>query len=162
MKITPEDLKASYGRMSDDELLELDRSQLTDMARACYDAEIEQRGLEAGDEAAAAGHPAGEPLVVIESCTTSDDASAVRSALEAAGIPVRVGEGIGQFPVSVPASYAEQARQVLRAEPPEAIIFTARYENGVFIPVEEVDLPEGTMVEVHVPAAALGEEQAEP
>ncbi len=30
---------------------------------------------------------------------------------------------------------------------------SARYENGVFRPLEEVAIKEGTVVEVHVPAA---------
>jgi predicted DNA-binding antitoxin AbrB/MazE fold protein len=29
---------------------------------------------------------------------------------------------------------------------------TAKYENGVFRPLEDVVIPEGTVVEVHVPA----------
>ena len=31
---------------------------------------------------------------------------------------------------------------------------TARYEGGVFKPLQEVHLPEGTVVEIHVPSYA--------
>jgi hypothetical protein len=173
MKITPEDLKASYSRMSDEELLAIDRGELTDMARQCYDAEAKRRGLAVDAEVAelAAGAEFDEPLLAVRNCGSADEAWAVVSALEGAGIPARVGDdsvraagwltkGLGQYPVAVPASHAEEARDFLNAESPDAIIIEARYENGVFKPLEEIALPAGTVVEVHVPAAAFGTEES--
>jgi len=176
MKITAEELKAAYRRMSKEELLALDRGELTDMARQCYDAELEDRGLnreaEPGAGAGSAAEPEefGEPLVAIHDCGSADEAWGVQSALEAAGIPARIGDdrvrpragaatGLGRFRVAVPASYADQARAVLNAESTDTIIVTARYENGVFKPVEEIEIPEGTVVEVHVPSAAFGDRE---
>jgi Protein of unknown function DUF104 len=174
MKITPEDLKASYRRMSDEELLAIDRGELTDVARQCYDDEAKQRGLAVDAEVAelAAGAEFDEPLLAIRNCSSADEAWAVVSALEGAGIPARVvvdesvraaewlRTGLGRYPVAVPASRAEEARDFLNAESPDAIIVEARYENGVFRPLEEIALPAGTVVEVHVPAEAFGAEES--
>lgn len=175
MKITPEDLRASYQRMSDEELLELDPGELTDIARKCYDGEMERRGLQATTEQAESAAPGArtsdhfdEPLVAVQNCGSIEQAWGVVSALEGAGIRARVGGdnisrpnwlpfGQGQYPVAVPASRAEEARDFLNAESPDAIIVTARYENGVFKPLEEIELPEGTVVEIHVPAEAFGD-----
>jgi hypothetical protein len=167
MKITPEDLKASYRRMSDEELLAMDRGELTDIARQCYDTEIERRGLPADADVAAAAAEFDEPLVVVRNCASSDEAWGVVSQLERAGMSARVGGDnvragnwpqteIGRYPVAVPASRAEEAHDFLNAESPDAIIIEARYENGVFKPLEEIGLAEGTVVEVHVPAEAFG------
>ena len=182
MKITPEDLKASYRGMSDEELLAMDRVELTDMARKCYDGEMERRGLTAKaepkeaeveePEEAAAETEFDEPMVAVQNCGSADHAWAVVSQLEAAGIPARIGGDdvraanwlrmeLGQYPVAVPASHAEAARDFLEAESADAIIVAARYENGMFKPLEEVAILEGTVVEIHVPAAAFGDE-AEP
>jgi hypothetical protein len=178
MKITLEDLKASYRNMSDEELLSLDRAELTEMAQKAYDGEMERRGLqaEAEEEGEAVSTPAvraagasTEPLVAVRTCRSADEAWSVVSALESAGIPARIGDestraaswlgtGIGQYPVAVPASRAEEARDFLNAETPDAIIVTARYENGVFKPLEEVEIAEGTVVEIHVPSEAFGTE----
>jgi hypothetical protein len=172
MKITLEDLKASYRNMSDEELLDLDRSQLTDMARTAYASEMERRGLDAEaaeKEADAETGASDEPLVAVRNCVSADEAWSVVSALQGSGIAARVGDdsvraaewlpgGLGQYPVAVPASRAEEARDFLSTEAPDAIILTARYENGVFKPLEEIELPEGTVVEIHVPAEAFGDE----
>ena len=61
MKVTAEDLARHYGAMSDGELLSIDREELHDLARACYEQELARRSLESGDdeagEAAAATPP---------------------------------------------------------------------------------------------------------
>lgn len=172
MKITLEDLKASYRQMSEGELLALHRGELTDMARQCYDSEMERRGLGAvteAEQAAAAGvDEFDEPLVVVQNAVSSDEAWAIVSQLERAGMPARVGgdnvragnwprtEEIGRYPVAVPASRAEEAHDFLNAESPDAITVEARWEDGAFKPLEEIELPEGTMVQIHVPAEAFG------
>jgi hypothetical protein len=171
MKITLEDLKASYRNMSDEELLDLNPGELTEMARKCYDGEMERRGLnaEAAEEDTDAAGASDEPLLAIRNCTSADEAWSVVSALQGSGIPARVGDdsvraaewlpgGLGQYPVAVPASRAEEARDFLSAEAPDAIIVTARYEKGVFKPLEEIEIAEGTVVEIHVPAEAFGDE----
>jgi hypothetical protein len=172
MKITPEDLKASYRQMPDAELLELNPDELTDVARKVWASEMERRGLHADGQSEDDAKPDAfdEPLLSIRSCGSLDEAWSVIAALEGAGIPARVGDdavrnaswlGVqqGQYPVAVPASRAEEARDFLNAETPDAIIVEARFEGGVFKPVEPVDLPEGTVVEVHVPSEAFGAEE---
>jgi hypothetical protein len=157
MKITPEDLKASYRNMSDEELLAMDRGELTDMARACYDGEMERRGLNYDAELSKAAG-AEVPLVAVRTCESADEAWAVVAALNRARVPAEIGEDSRQ--VVVPESYAEHARDFLNPEAPETIIVEARYENGVFVPQEEIELPEGTVVEIHVPAEAFGAEES--
>jgi hypothetical protein len=166
MKITSEELKASYRRMPDDELLSLDREELTEVARACYDQEMLRRGLEGKAETADGASADEEPFVVVERYESAEAAWQIQATLEAANIPARVGDpqpggaaypqmGIGNFAVAVPASFAEDARQLLNAEAPDAIVVSARYENGVFKPLEEIEIAEGTVVEVHVPSGSL-------
>jgi len=155
MKITLEDLKASYRNMSDEELLAMDSAELTDMARQCYVAEMEQRGLDYDAELSKAAE-AEAPLVSVRTCESADEAWAVVASLNRARVPAQIGEDSRQ--VVVPESYAEHARDVLNPEAPDTIILEARYENGVFVPVEEIELPEGTVVEIHVPSEAFGQE----
>ena len=45
MQIDREGLRAQYRSMSDEELLSLDRGELTEIAQKCYDAEIAEREL---------------------------------------------------------------------------------------------------------------------
>jgi pimeloyl-ACP methyl ester carboxylesterase len=45
LKLNPEDIRRHYHGLADGELLALDRDDLTDIARGCYDEEIEARGL---------------------------------------------------------------------------------------------------------------------
>ena len=160
MKISAEEIKAAYKRMSDDELLAMYRDELTDVARACYDKELERRGLEAApaSEETPAGGPDEEPWAAAASCDTADAAWTMQSALESADIPARIhndevrGVQTRGFQVQVPASLLEDAQRLLEARVPDAIIVAARYENGVFRPLDEIEIREGTVVEVHVPA----------
>ncbi len=166
MKITAEDIRAGYRRMSDEELLALDRRELTDLARKCYDEEVDRRGL-ASAAPQEDGSPAGEiaeaePWEAAAECESAGEAWRVQSILESADIPARIvnrkerGVPSGGFQVEVPASMLDAAERLAGSREPDAIIVTARYENGAFIPLEEVDIAEGTVVEVHVPAAAFG------
>ena len=45
MQIDPEDFKRHYALLSDDALLEIDRDELVDAARVCYDTELSERNL---------------------------------------------------------------------------------------------------------------------
>ncbi len=165
MKITAEDIKAGYRRMSDEELLALDRGELTDLARKCYDEEVDRRGI--GSAAPRQdGSPAGEiaeeePWEAVAECESADEAWRIQSMLESADIPARIvnreerGVRSGGFQVQAPASMLDEAERLAGSQEPDAIIVTARYENGVFKPIEEVDIAEGTVVEVHVPAASM-------
>lgn len=52
MEIDRDDLRRHYASLSDDELLAIDRGDLTDVARKVYEGEMEQRQLTAGEEEA--------------------------------------------------------------------------------------------------------------
>ena len=160
MKITADELKAIYRNMSDEELLSLDRDDLTDVALKAHAEELERRGLHLDREVEQIAE--GEPFTSVQTYDTLNEAQLAQSVLEGAGIPVQLendtmrGRG---FQVMVPASMAEEARQILKGPAPladtDAIIITARYEGGVFVPQEEVEIREGSVVEVHVPPSAF-------
>src|SRR5271166_3889272 len=46
MRIDPEDLRRHYAALSDGEILDLDRSDLVEIAKEIYDDEIARRGLD--------------------------------------------------------------------------------------------------------------------
>lgn len=115
MEISSESLRRYYGSLPDEVLLDLDRSELTEVARACYDAELARRDLNpepqqdhrewAGDE-----DPAPEfdpdPVFTAENAWLEDavcvcafeahgmgqpsEAERARDVLEAAKIPCQV------------------------------------------------------------------------
>jgi hypothetical protein len=115
MPIDAEHLRQHYASLSDEELIELDRNDLTEVAQKCYDREIERRGLstdesdsidedkaamdrwvEAGDDVEdETSDEDEEPFVA---CAFSDyrggssaaDAAEAHAALQAAGIPSRI------------------------------------------------------------------------
>jgi hypothetical protein len=45
LQIDLDDFRRRYEELSDEALLELDRDDLVDLARDCYDAELARRGL---------------------------------------------------------------------------------------------------------------------
>jgi len=68
MKLTAEDYRRNYAQMSDDEFLAIDRDELVDLARRCYDAELARRQLSAPPVTE-------ETLPSLESTATSDHAA---------------------------------------------------------------------------------------
>jgi hypothetical protein len=50
MRIDPEDLRRHYAMLPDEALLDIDRAELTDLARTVYDQELNQRGLRLGQK----------------------------------------------------------------------------------------------------------------
>ena len=175
MKITAEDLSRSYRGMSDEELLVMDQDHLTDVARKCLEQEMERRGLTHRDPAAP-GAPVevGDEWVSAGLFRLADEAHALLPALQKADIPAQIDTGTGEVIWSgttaydavrllVPADLVEDAQRAIesfaqaeelaaRAEaysgPPT---IAARYEGGVFHPLDPVDLEEGTEVTVELP-----------
>jgi Protein of unknown function DUF104/Putative prokaryotic signal transducing protein len=155
MKITAEELKAIYRNMPDEELLSLDRGDLTEVALQVHAQELERRGLHLDAEVEQLAQE--EPVASVESFESLEQAQMAESMLESAGVPAHLendtmrGRG---FRVMVAASLLEDARHVLTAAPAvadaDAIIISARFENGAFIPLEELDIREGAVVEVHI------------
>jgi hypothetical protein len=175
MKITAEELKRAYHDMSDQELLSINRDELTEVGRNCLDAEIAERGIELQMD--------GEPGPAVdqgaqEACAGAfrfpDEAQLVQGLLESAGIPARLDNHLGDLfwmgstafqssRVFVPAAMLNDAQSIIEshaaeeelaaqveADSPPAVVL-ARYEKGTFKPIDPIDLEEGTEVEVHLP-----------
>ena len=47
MKVSVEDFRRQYAGLSDEALLDVDRRELVDLARTCYDEELARRQLKA-------------------------------------------------------------------------------------------------------------------
>ena len=63
MQITSDELRRHYASLSDEELREMDPAGLTELARKCYEHEVDKRGLaEEAAPATSAGGDAGEDL----------------------------------------------------------------------------------------------------
>jgi PhnB protein len=121
MKVSVEDFRRQYAGLSDEALLDVDRQDLVQMARACYDEELARRKLKAAPPAPAvaqAPEPHGEieEFVVAESYASQEEARQARELLRAAGIRSREGLGAGGLTVLVPVSTREDAREVLNAQ----------------------------------------------
>jgi hypothetical protein len=180
MRITPEELAARYQAMSDEELLGLDRAELTDTARQCYDREMERRKIESRphDSRQAKARPTAEEYstegrwICAGMFRTPDEGEAVLELLESAGLAARLEEGdllwLGSHSytctrVMVPQVVENEAMGLIETQAAqeelaardaaEALPFpiVAHCHDGVFVPVEPVDLEEGTEVEVRLP-----------
>ncbi len=175
MRITPEELARRYHSMSDEELLALDRAELTDIARQCYDREVERRKLAFRPEEETTRGAAPENVEGRWVCAglfrSPEEAEAVRDALESAGIPARLEDGdllwLGansytSARVLVPQLMENEAVGLIETQAAEqefaarsaaeaAHSILAHCHDGVFVPVEPVDLEEGTEVEVRLP-----------
>lgn len=157
MQIDLETLRRHYMSLSDDELLAIERDDLTDTAQKCFDQEVERRGLIAAPESEAApdeeaheeatfrtgedpdwlqdaacacsfvSHPGG---------SAATDAENAREALQDAGIPCQVSA------VEVAATTGDQpAQHEYRVMVPGALNLTATsiLDKVVFNPQLEAD-----------------------
>jgi len=126
MQVNPEDFRRRFENLSDDALLEIVRDDLTDVARDYYDAELAKRGLTPQVEAGASvpipteDSPEGE-LELAGEFGSSQEMAVARSLLRASGIPSYVQADFSGILAAteedtklyVPASYLEQARELL-------------------------------------------------
>jgi PhnB protein len=118
MKVNLEDIRRQYADLSDEGLLEIDREDLVDLARQCYDAELASRQLKAATLApvsAQRSEPDGETeeLAVLETYTFHDEANMACELLRGAGIAAGLGH-LG-LELLVPRSDLAVARQFLAA-----------------------------------------------
>ena len=122
MQVDLDDFRRRYEELSDDALLDLDRDELVDLARDCYDAELARRGLHRSSSSPPVTEDQGE-LVEAARFTSSSEADLARALLESAAIPcyleneiagktLRVTDGLRLF---VPASLLESAHEILDA-----------------------------------------------
>jgi predicted ester cyclase len=132
MKLTAEDYQRRFSEMSDEEFLAIDRQDLVDLARRCYDAELARRQLEP-PEAALPVEPAesqaeGEPpddWATVAVFTYPDEAGAAEGLLKSADIPTFLANrhtaganwnwtnAIGGLRLMVPGAELEAARDLL-------------------------------------------------
>jgi PhnB protein len=152
MKVSVEAVRRQYADLSDEALLDVDRQDLVDLARKCYDEELARRGLKAGapGRAAATRHepePEEEPaeplapgppddddeeLVVAETYDSPEAARLARELLRTSGIRAVLGaEGLE---VQVPASTQETAQAVLISELTDEALARAASRPGYIRP----------------------------
>jgi Putative prokaryotic signal transducing protein len=122
LQIDLEDFRQRYSELSDEALLDLDRDDLVDLARDCYDAELARRGLRRSSPPATQVQDHGE-LAELATFSSPSEADLARALLESAAIPcylenefagktLRVTDGLRLF---VPASLLQSAREILDA-----------------------------------------------
>jgi len=131
MQIDPEDFKRHYALLSDDALLDVDRDELVDVARTCYDAELAERKLTRADSAGNVSTPETSPqadpteggLQLVATFVSLEEANFARGLLQSADIPcsfendqAAAWSGIGELRLMVPASAYNQACEVLGTE----------------------------------------------
>src|SRR4051812_47067817 len=131
MQIDPEDFKRHYALLSDDALLDVDRDELVDVARLCYDAELAERKLTRPDstgnvstpETSAQADQTEGGLQLVATFLSLEEANFARGLLQSADIPcsfendqAAAWNGIGELRLMVPASAYDQACEVLETE----------------------------------------------
>jgi hypothetical protein len=149
LQVDLDDFRRRYAELSDEALLELDRDDLVDLARDCYDAELARRGL----HRSSSSPPATEvqdhgELVEAAIFSSSSEADLARALLESAAIPcylenefagktLRVSDGFRLF---VPATLLDNAREILNSPvSDEELIALAEAEPAPESEGEELD-----------------------
>jgi hypothetical protein len=95
VELDPEDLRRHYAMLSDEALLDVDRSELVEDAQSLYDHQIRQRGLTPEGSADPTGDAEPKPGWLEEAVCAAEfggmnsalDAENARDVLETAGIP---------------------------------------------------------------------------
>ncbi len=132
MQIDSDDFKRHYALLSDDALLDIDRDELVDAARICYDAELAERGLARpysdGNASAAEGLAHAEDqteggLQLVATFLSLDEANFARGLLQSADVPCSLENefsaaysGAGALRLLVPAAAYDRACEILEAE----------------------------------------------
>jgi len=122
LQVDLDDFRRRYAELSDEALLDLNRDDLVDLARDCYDAELARRGLHRDSPPPAEVEDHGE-LVEAARFSSSSEADLARALLESAAIPcymenefagktLRATDALRLF---VPASLLDTAREILEA-----------------------------------------------
>jgi hypothetical protein len=132
--VPADEFRQHYASLSEEGLREIDRDDLTEVARACYDEELARRGLKIGGVSPPV-EPSQEEAPQVEASQVDiawvpldtfslDEVELARALLDAEQIPTRVERSsAGNYPPSpgglvlfVPKPFLEQAREVLAAE----------------------------------------------
>jgi hypothetical protein len=129
MQVDPEDFRRHYAMLSDAALLEIDRDELVDVARACYDAELAERNLALDEPQVSAPlvevstSPADGDLQLVGTFLSMEEANFARGLLQSADIPCSfeneqgaAWSGVGELRLMVPAAAYERACEILESE----------------------------------------------
>jgi hypothetical protein len=143
-----EALREQFEGLSDEGLLSIDRKDLIEVAQQYYDAEIARRGLQDDPAAAEEESPKGEEMVPVATFSSLQEADLSRALLRSADIPANLENelsstwsGIGGVRLMVPASFLEQAEEILGAQiSDEELLAQAEAAESVEgVPDEEED-----------------------
>lgn len=162
MQVNPEEFRRRFADLSDDALLEVERDDLTDVARDLYDAELSRRGLTPEVEAGASDPVRGQPgpegdLVLAAELGSLQELAFARALLKSSDIPSYITpdfSGIlapteADAKLYVPSSYLEQAQELLAAPltdeelAAQAEAAAEEWEEGETEESEESDAEEG-------------------
>jgi PhnB protein len=129
VKLDIDGIRRQYAELSDEALLEIERGDLVEAARRCYDEEIARRELKSAPAAHAAAPPMDdEELTVAGTYHSLGSGTTARDVLRKAGIraylasdfPEEAGQTLhkafGAMPVLVPVSQLEAAREIIDVE----------------------------------------------
>ncbi|MCU1233878.1 MAG: hypothetical protein JWP63_1845 [Candidatus Solibacter sp.] len=118
MKLNIDDIRRQYAELSDEALLDIDRDDLVDQARQCYDAELARRHLSPTPTPAPA-----EDFAVVATYPTPAEAELARSLLRDAIIPAHLSSDAsvnGVIQLLVASGDLDAARDVLASHVPDA------------------------------------------
>ncbi len=125
MQIDPEEFRRHYDSLSDEALIEIDESELVDVARQCYEEELARRGIASKTEPAVASAESAthENWVLAATYLTAEEANMAHAMLESAAIPARLASnntsawsGTGELRLMVPPEFLEEAEIILASE----------------------------------------------
>jgi hypothetical protein len=125
LEIDPNEFRRHYSELSDDALLDLNRDELVDLARDCYDAELANRGLhrESPPEPEVQAAEDEGDMVELTRFSSSSEVDLARALLASAAIPSYLENelagkylpGSEGFRLFVAVTSLEDARQVLQS-----------------------------------------------
>jgi PhnB protein len=124
MRINVDDIRRQYAELSDEALLEVDRNDLVEVARTCYDEELARRNLKSG----APRRADSDEFVVAATFVSQEDAKAAHGLLIGDGIRAKLAGG--GLTVLVPGTLVEDAHALLDAQVPEDQLAEAAASAG--------------------------------
>jgi hypothetical protein len=125
MNVDEDDFRRRYAELSDEGLLSIEREELVDLARQCYDEELARRGLQYEVEIGEGSAGIGEPFVAAATFLFPDEAEVARGLLRSADILCYLENehtlakvwqwnvALGGLRLMVPASLSEQVYEIL-------------------------------------------------
>lgn len=121
MQIDPEEFRRRYAELSDEALLEINRVELTEIAREYLDLELAGRGLSSGPETEPEPGERAD-LLPLAAFPSPSEAAMARTLLRSAEIPAYLDSELTSAgatatgeQILVPASFLEQAKEILDA-----------------------------------------------